>query len=73
MALTCTSIVAPQIRATIDAHVSEVGKGVGSLNIGDSVIIPFATAASHIHDSLTIQMYGGYGNGGRMDATQGQF
>jgi threonine dehydrogenase-like Zn-dependent dehydrogenase len=34
-------------------YVSEVGEGVGSLTIGDSVIIPFATGEGHIHDSLT--------------------
>ena len=54
-------------------YVSEVGEGVGSLAVGDSVIIPFATAEGHIHDGLTTQMYGGYGNGGGMGGTQGQF
>lgn len=54
-------------------YVSEVGEGVGSLTVGDSVIIPFTTAEGHVHDSLTTQMYGGYGNGGGMGGTQGQF
>jgi hypothetical protein len=53
-------------------YVSEVGEGVGSLAVGDSVVIPFATAEGHIHDSLTTQMYGGYGNGGGMGGTQCQ-
>ena len=52
-------------------YVSEVGEGVGSLAVGDSVIIPFTTAEGHVHDSLTTQMYGGYGNGGGMGGTQG--
>lgn len=54
-------------------YVSEVGDGVGSLAVGDSVIIPFATPEGHIHTSLTTQMYGGYGNGGDMGGTQGQY
>lgn len=50
---------------------SEIGEGVSSLAVGDSVIIPFTTAEGHIHTSLTTQMYGGYGNGGGMGGTQG--
>lgn len=53
-------------------NISEVGEGVGSLAVGDPVIIPFATAEGHIHASLTTRMYGGYGNGGGMGGTQGQ-
>jgi hypothetical protein len=54
-------------------YVSEIGDGVGSLAVGDSVIIPFTTAEGHVHTSLTTQMYGGYGNGGGMGGTQGQY
>jgi hypothetical protein len=54
-------------------YVSEIGEGVGSLSVGDSVIIPFTTAEGHVHTSLTTQMYGGYGNGGGMGGTQGQY
>jgi hypothetical protein len=54
-------------------YVSEVGGGVDSLAVGDSVIIPFATAEGHVHTSLTTQMYGGFGNGGDMGGTQGWY
>ncbi|KAM0689288.1 hypothetical protein Q7P36_011365 [Cladosporium allicinum] len=54
-------------------YVSEVGDGVGSLSVGDSVIIPFTTAEGHVHTSLTTQMYGGYGNGGGMGGTQAEY
>jgi threonine dehydrogenase-like Zn-dependent dehydrogenase len=54
-------------------YISEIGEGVNSLAVGDSVIIPFATAEGHVHTSLTTQMYGGYGNGGDMGGTQGWY
>lgn len=53
-------------------YVSEIGDGVGSLAIGDPVVIPFSLAEGHIHTGLTTQMYGGYGNGGDIGGTQGK-
>lgn len=52
-------------------YVTETGAGVGSLSVGDPVIIPFTLAEGHAHVSLTSTMYGGYGNGNDMGGTQG--
>lgn len=53
-------------------YVSEVGAGVGSLKVGDPVIVPFAVDEGHLHTEPTSQMYGGYGNGGDLGGTQGE-
>ncbi|RMY45533.1 hypothetical protein D0865_09849 [Hortaea werneckii] len=54
-------------------YVAEIGEGVGSLSVGDPVIIPFALAEGHAHTSLTSTMYGGYGNGHDMGGTQAEY
>lgn len=53
-------------------YVSEVGTGVGSLKVGDPVIVPFTVDEGHLHTEPTSQMYGGYGNGGDLGGTQGE-
>ncbi|KAK4628945.1 hypothetical protein CLAFUW4_08375 [Fulvia fulva] len=53
-------------------YISEVGDAVGSLSVGDPVIVPFTTAEGHLHTSLTTSMYGGYGNVNDMGGTQGK-
>ncbi|KAK5674520.1 hypothetical protein LTS10_012716 [Elasticomyces elasticus] len=54
-------------------YVSQVGAGVGSLSVGDPVIVPFNLAEGHIHTGLTTMMYGGYGNGGDLGGTQAEY
>ncbi|RYP83252.1 hypothetical protein DL769_001448 [Monosporascus sp. CRB-8-3] len=53
-------------------YISELGSGVGSLSVGDAVIIPFAVDEGHLHTDLTTHMYAGYGNGGDLGGTQGE-
>ena len=53
-------------------YISKVGSGVGSLKVGDPVIVPFTVDEGHTHTALTTQMYGGYGNGGDLGGTQGK-
>lgn len=53
-------------------YVSEIGSGIGSLKVGDPVIVPFTVDEGHLHTDLTSQMYGGYGNGGDLGGTQGR-
>ena len=52
-------------------YVSEVGSAVGSLSVGDPVVIPFNTPEGHLHTSLTEHMYAGYGLG-QLGGTQGK-
>lgn len=54
-------------------YVSEVGTGVGSLQVGDPVIVPFTVDEGHLHTDLTSSMYAGYGNGGDIGGTQGKW
>ncbi|KAE8341324.1 hypothetical protein BDV24DRAFT_151245 [Aspergillus arachidicola] len=51
-------------------YVSEVGSGVGSLRIGDPVIVPFTVDEGHLHTELTTGLYGAFGNGGDLGGTQ---
>lgn len=53
-------------------YIDEIGSGVGSLAVGDPVIVPFNLAEGHVHTSLTTSMYGGIGNGGELGGTQGK-
>ncbi|CAI7577381.1 unnamed protein product [Penicillium bialowiezense] len=54
-------------------YVSEVGTGVGSLQVGDPVIVPFTVDEGHLHTDLTSSMYAGYGNGGDIGGTQAEY
>jgi threonine dehydrogenase-like Zn-dependent dehydrogenase len=53
-------------------YVSEIGSGVGSLSVGDYVIVPFTVHEGHTHTDLTNQFYAGYGGGGETSGTQGK-
>lgn len=53
-------------------YISEVGSGVGSLKVGDPVIVPFTVDEGHLHTDLTSHMYAGFGNGGDIGGTQGK-
>jgi threonine dehydrogenase-like Zn-dependent dehydrogenase len=53
-------------------YVSEIGSGVGSLKVGDPVIVPFTIDEGHLHSDLTSLMYASYGNGGGIGGTQGR-
>lgn len=53
-------------------YIDEIGSGVGSLAIGDPVVIPFILAEGHMYTSLTTSMCGGIGNGGDLGGTQGK-
>lgn len=52
-------------------YISEVGDAVGSLSVGDPVVIPFELAEGHLHTELTTPFYGSYGNGPELGGTQG--
>ncbi|RYO96018.1 hypothetical protein DL764_007555 [Monosporascus ibericus] len=54
-------------------YVSEVGSGVGSLSVGDAVVVPFTVHEGHLNIDLTTHMYAGYGNGGDLGGTQAEF
>ncbi|RYP64516.1 hypothetical protein DL770_009181 [Monosporascus sp. CRB-9-2] len=54
-------------------YISEVGPGVGSLSVGDAVVIPFTVHEGHLNTDLTTHMYAGYGNGGDLGGTQAEF
>ncbi|KAK4864663.1 hypothetical protein LT330_009658 [Penicillium expansum] len=54
-------------------YVSEVGSGVGSLKVGDPVIVPFTVHEGHLHSDLTSHMYAGYGGGGQLGGTQAEY
>ncbi|KAK3070655.1 hypothetical protein LTR53_010078 [Teratosphaeriaceae sp. CCFEE 6253] len=53
-------------------YISEVGSAVGSLSVGDPVIVPFTLAEGHLHTGLTTSMYGGYGTG-QQGGTQAEY
>lgn len=53
-------------------YVSDVGSGVGSLRVGDPVIVPFTVDEGHLHTELTTGLYGAFGNGGDLGGTQGK-
>lgn len=53
-------------------YVSEVGSLVGSLNVGDPVIVPFTSPDGHIDTELTPVPYAAFGNGGSLGGTQGE-
>jgi threonine dehydrogenase-like Zn-dependent dehydrogenase len=52
-------------------YVSEVGSLVGSLNIGDPVIVPFTSSDGHLNTELTSIPYAAFGNGGALGGAQG--
>ncbi|KAE8360315.1 hypothetical protein BDV27DRAFT_161797 [Aspergillus caelatus] len=54
-------------------YVSDVGSGVGSLKIGDPVIVPFTVDEGHLHTGLTTGLYGAFGNGGDLGGTQAEY
>ncbi|OGM41062.1 hypothetical protein ABOM_010246 [Aspergillus bombycis] len=54
-------------------YVSEVGSLVGSLNIGDPVIVPFTSPDGHFDTSLTPIPYAAFGNGGTLGGTQAEY
>ncbi|KAJ6080036.1 hypothetical protein N7467_009789 [Penicillium canescens] len=54
-------------------YVSEIGSGVGSLKVGDPVIVPFTIDEGHLHSDLTSHMYASYGNGGGIGGTQAEY
>ncbi|CAG8931305.1 unnamed protein product [Penicillium salamii] len=54
-------------------YISAIGAGVGSLQVGDPVIVPFTVDQGHLHADLTSSMYAGYGNGGDIGGTQAEY
>lgn len=52
-------------------YVSDVGSLVGSLNVGDPVIVPFTSPSGHLDTELTPVPYSAFGNGGVLGGTQG--
>lgn len=54
-------------------YVSEVGSLVGSLHVGDPVIVPFTSSDGHLDTKLTPIPYAAFGNGGALGGTQGIF
>ncbi|PPJ60734.1 hypothetical protein CBER1_02350 [Cercospora berteroae] len=54
-------------------YISEVGDAVGSLSVGDPVVIPFELAEGHLHTELTTPFYGSYGNGPELGGTQAEY
>lgn len=54
-------------------YISEVGSLVGSLSVGDPVIVPFTSSDGHLDTELTPVPYAAFGNGGALGGTQGKF
>ncbi|KAK4508647.1 hypothetical protein PRZ48_002386 [Zasmidium cellare] len=54
-------------------YVHEVGEAVGSLSVGDPVVIPFNTPEGHLHTDLTRSLYASYGQGGELGGTQAEY
>ena len=53
-------------------YVSEIGSMVGSLNVGDPVIVPFTSPDGHLDMDLIPIPYAAFGNGGALGGTQGK-